>query len=166
MGNDLTRGRVPRRLRSPTAASTTTSASRPLEALRTSWSPTPAASWRDDPIPPRTGRATSLRVLGVIDNQVRALRKRQVIDAFQAPRPRGLYSASAATSPTSPCRSLPVHPAGTTGWPISTRLDALGSRDQELLVNWGYAACDAGLRSFYRPSATRPPTLPYPDALE
>ena len=87
---------------SPTAASTTTSAWRPPgSATRPFWSATPAGSCRRRRSRRRLG-AASYRVLNLIDNQVRSLRKRQVIDSFKAraKHARAPIGASAPTSPT------------------------------------------------------------------
>jgi NTE family protein len=35
---------------------------------------------------------------------------------------------------------------------------------QERLINWGYAICDASLRSFFRPELPAPIAFPYPAA--
>ena len=45
---------------------------------------------------------------------------------------------------------------------LPTRLDAVPEELQEQLINWGYVATDAGLRSHVDSSAGRG-VLPYPD---
>jgi NTE family protein len=45
---------------------------------------------------------------------------------------------------------------------IRTRLDAFNEEEQETLVNWGYAACDAAMRSWVDPAAPAPAGWPYP----
>jgi NTE family protein len=44
---------------------------------------------------------------------------------------------------------------------IETRLAALDEETQERLINWGYAVCDASLRTHYDRSL-EPGTFPYP----
>jgi NTE family protein len=34
--------------------------------------------------------------------------------------------------------------------------------DQERLINWGYAVCDAGMRKHVDPALPAPPSFPYP----
>jgi NTE family protein len=88
------------------------------------------------------------RILGLIDNQVRSLRKRQVIDSFKSGVRSGAYwgirtnIADYQLDRTLPCpfaRTLALAE-------IPTRLKRLPDRDQERLINWGYAVCDAALR--------------------
>jgi NTE family protein len=45
---------------------------------------------------------------------------------------------------------------------IKTRLSWMSPTRRRQLVNWGYAACDAGLRSYVEPRLTEPPGFPYP----
>ena len=46
---------------------------------------------------------------------------------------------------------------------LSTRLVALDQSTRQRLVNWGYAAADAGLRSYVDPSLGVPAQFPYPE---
>ena len=162
----------PARSSSPTAASTTISGSRrPGSATRRSSSATAAASCR-----PRRSRKSdwarhSYRVLNLVDNQVRSLRKRQVIDSFKA---------KPATRP--PQGRLLGHPhrhrrlrAGRRA-ALPVRADDGAGRDadaaqaagrralQERLINWGYAVCDAALRKHVDPALAKPAAFPYPAA--
>lgn len=105
-----------------------------------------------------------LRVLSVIDNQVRALRKQQVVESLRAGDRDGMYIGirSAVTGypvqdPLAADPAVTRHLAG-----ISTRLEAMPENLQELLVNWGYVIADAGLRSYVDREAGRG-QLPYPD---
>jgi len=105
----------------------------------------------------------SVRVLKVIDNQVRSLRKRQVIDSFKNKMRQGMYvgiRSHVADYPLSD--SLPADPALTLELAATpTRLDAMDETLQEWLVNWGYVICDAGLRAYVLPGAAAG-HLPYP----
>ncbi|HVI18912.1 MAG TPA: hypothetical protein VM712_11075, partial [Gaiellales bacterium] len=47
---------------------------------------------------------------------------------------------------------------------IRTRLARIEEGDQKQLINWGYAAADASLRSHVFPDAAPPTRFPYPDA--
>ena len=106
----------------------------------------------------------SVRVLKVIDNQVRSLRKRQVIDSFKNKMRQGMYvgiRSHVADYPLSD--SLPADPALTLELAATpTRLDAMDETLQERLVNWGYVICDAGLRAYVLPGAAAG-HLPYPE---
>ncbi len=104
------------------------------------------------------------RVEMVIDSQVRSLRKRQVIGGFKANQRKGTYwgirsqIADYQLPDVLPCAQEDTHVLACT----PTRLRRLPSRLQEGLINWGYAVCDAAMRSHVdqRP----PPTsFPYPD---
>lgn len=113
--------------------------------------------------PPVDWARHTVRVLKVIDNQVRSLRKRQVIDAFRNKRP-GMYVGIRSHVDDFPLADpLPSDPAVAARLAgISTRLDAMDDDLQEQLINWGYVICDTGLRAHLG----KPPgagTLPYPD---
>lgn len=119
-----------------------------------------------DPDPDDDWVRHTVRVLNVVDRQVRALRKRQVVGSLKAKLRQGMYVGiwsdvrdfKRAVLPAD--LELTKELAG-----IATRLQSLGAEKQELLVNWGYAVCDAGLRSYYLADqlADAPPTpLPYP----
>ena len=113
----------------------------------------------------------SYRVLNLIDNQVRALRKRQVIESFQAQegqanRRKGAYwgirtnIADYRVDRPLPCpvdRTLALAET-------PTRLKRMDDRLQERLINWGYAVCDAALRKHVDPAIAKPGGFPYPTA--
>jgi NTE family protein len=105
------------------------------------------------------------RVLSVIDNQVRSLRKRQAIDAFEGGLRAGVYwgirtnIASYGLADALPApRDQTIKLAD-----IKTRLGRMPRVSQERLVNWGYAVCDAGIRRHVEPGP-RPSGFPYPEA--
>lgn len=93
----------------------------------------------------------SYRVLNVIDNQVRSLRKRQLIEAFKDPADEhdGAYwgvrtHIADYRLPT----VLPCPPERTIELAETpTRLKRIEPDRQERLINWGYAVCDAALRA-------------------
>jgi NTE family protein len=104
-----------------------------------------------------------LRVLNVVDNQVRSLRKRQVIDAFRAKTRDGMYIGIRSALADYPLPDpIPTDPAVTAKLAaVPTRLASLNADLQEQLINWGYAVCDTGLRAHIAPGSPRG-TLPYP----
>jgi NTE family protein len=107
----------------------------------------------------------ALRVLDLIDNQVRSLRKRQVIDAFERREREGAYwgirtdIADYALGDALPCPFARTLELANT----PTRLKRMEAELQERLINWGYAVCDAALRRHVDPGLARPAGFPYRD---
>jgi len=106
----------------------------------------------------------SHRVLELIDNQVRSLRKRQVIDSYQSGARKGAYwgirtniadyqLADPLDCPYDRTMALAETP---------TRLKRLDDDVQERLINWGFAVCDAALRKHVEPTVAKPLNFPYP----
>ncbi|WP_112240425.1 patatin-like phospholipase family protein [Kribbella monticola] len=118
-----------------------------------------------DPDPPSDWGRHLLRVLKVMDNQVRALRKRQVIDSFQRKVRTGAYiGIRSHVADYGLADPLPVDEAVASRLAaIPTRLDSMDEDLQKQLINWGYIICDTGLRAHLGkgPGAGK---LPYPDA--
>lgn len=107
-----------------------------------------------------------MRTVSVVDNQVRALRVRQMIAGFQSGERRGIYigiRSDIARHPT-PGRLPATRGQTATLARIPTRLAPLAPRVQERLINWGYAICDAGLRARLDRSLRPPLGYPYPEA--
>jgi NTE family protein len=106
------------------------------------------------------------RVLGVIDNQVRNLRKRRCVDAFKSGERLGAYWGIRTDIADFPLADpLPApHEATMALATLSTRLARLDGVVQERLINWGYAAADAGLRAHVDTGLPRPGGFPYPAA--
>lgn len=107
-----------------------------------------------EPEPKTDWARHSYRVLNMIDSQVRALRKRQLIDSYQNNLRKGAYwgigtniadyqLAGPMDCPFDRTTELAATP---------TRLKRLDDDRQERLINWGYAVCDAALRKHYDPS--------------
>ena len=109
----------------------------------------------DDPAPDWARH--TLRVMKIIDSQVRSLRKRQIVGSFKAQVRDGtmwdIRSPSLSGVPESTVRELAATP---------TRLQAMDDKRQERLVNWGYLSCDAALRAHVDPTLPPAPGLPYP----
>lgn len=102
----------------------------------------------DEPDPASDWVRQTTRVLSLIDNQVRSLRKRQVIGSLTARRRTGMYvgiRSSVADFPVWVRKAKPGVTQRLAGLP--TRLAAIEETVQERLINWGYVICDAGLRS-------------------
>jgi NTE family protein len=108
----------------------------------------------------------SYRIFNLVDNQVRALRKRQVIDSFQSQVRKGAYwgirtniehyqLADALACPFDRTLTLAETP---------TRLQRMDDNLQERIINWGYAVCDAALRKHVDPTLAKPKGFPYPSA--
>jgi len=109
-----------------------------------------------------------IRVLDIVDNQVRSLRKRQVIEAFKTHGSfhNGTYWGIRShvndyhltdSFDCSEARTLELAQT-------PTRLQALDPEYQERLINWGYAICDTAIRA-HVDSAISKGKLPYPSSL-
>jgi len=114
---------------------------------------------------PRTDWARhALRVADIIDNQVRSLRKRDLIASFGAGIKRGAYwGIQTDMGHFGLVNALPCPLEKTILLAkLETRLKRLAPEVQERLINWGYAACDAALRRHVDPTLPAPQTFPYP----
>lgn len=92
----------------------------------------------------------SIRVLDTVDNQVRSLRKRHLIESYQRGDHTGTYWGIRTnwkdyklTDDPLGCRNRNPIPLAE----IPTRLQRMPSAQHDKLVNWGYAVCDAALRA-------------------
>jgi NTE family protein len=113
--------------------------------------------------PARDWARQTYRVLNLIDNQVRALRKRQVVGSFVDGERLGAYwGIGTDISHYGLADSLPF-PRETSLRlaETPTRLAALAPETQQQLINWGYAVSDAALRAHLNTSFPKPPKLPY-----
>lgn len=112
-----------------------------------------------------------LRVIDLIDNQVRSLRKRQLIDSYilgknEPDNPRGRQGAfwgirsdirNYGVDPHLPCSLQHCTELAE----LKTRLKAMSPRLQERLINWGYAVTDTALRRHYDPAIPAAHDFPY-----
>jgi NTE family protein len=103
-----------------------------------------------DPDPHRDWARHSLRVLDIVDNQVRSLRKRDLIDSYERKDHNGTYwgirtSFADYKLADDPLKCLTRNPVPLAE--IPTRLEAMPRDVQNRLMNWGYAICDAALRA-------------------
>ena len=124
-------------------------------------------SYEAEASPHRDWGRHTLRTLFTIDNQVRSLRRRQVVGAFRAKPPlkKGSFWSIASDFSTGfgvpsplPC---PIQQTAELA-KISTRLGRLPDELQMRLINWGYAACDISVRKFLLTAASPPAAFPYP----
>jgi NTE family protein len=88
--------------------------------------------------------------LDVATDQARALRKRALISDLDAQERLGAYwgidtkiGEYPPVDDRLPCRDAVVRPLAE----IRTRLNAFSDEEQGQLINWGYALCDAAMRS-------------------
>jgi NTE family protein len=106
----------------------------------------------------------SLRINSLIDNQVRSLRKRQIVAAFKSGGRKGAYwgmwtdpaeypAASALALPPDAARALAETP---------TRLAAMPEDLQERLINFGYGMAERAIRSYFDTNAAAATGFPYP----
>lgn len=106
----------------------------------------------------------SVRVLSVIDNQVRSLRKRQVIESFKSGDRKGTYwgiRTNISDYHLNTALSCPFDKTLRLA-DLATRLKRIGANDQEKLINWGYAVCDAAMRKHVDSTLPVPNDFPYP----
>jgi len=108
----------------------------------------------------------ALRVNDLIDNQVRSLRQRQLIDSFTSGERTGTYWATRSDMAHYPAAgTLPCPFAATQKLAaVPTRLTSLDDTTQKRLINWGYAICDAAMRGHVVPGGAAPASFPYPAA--
>ncbi|WP_064696124.1 patatin-like phospholipase family protein [Rhizobium aegyptiacum] len=109
------------------------------------------------------------RVIDTMDNQVRSLRRRDLIGGFKAAkraetlglndsaksalrsRTRGVYwSIDSKDAELKPYASYTLPPASVVPSEVGTYLHFLGARETEHLTNWGHYVCDAMLNRFYQ----------------
>jgi NTE family protein len=114
--------------------------------------------------PKRNWPMQLLRVLTVMDNQVRELRTGSLLKSYQDKQFAGTYWATysnivnfelpdALPAPAEQTRALAE---------TKTRLTKTPEKVQDQLINWGYAVCDAGMRRWVCPGAASKPEFPYP----
>jgi NTE family protein len=115
------------------------------------------------PDPPSDWARHGLRINDIIDNQVRSLRVRQVIGAFERGERAGAYwGIRTAISDYAVPDALPSPEEKTLALAATpTRLKRLDGTLQERLINWGYAVCDAAMRRHVLPHAAAPSAFPY-----
>jgi NTE family protein len=111
-----------------------------------------------------------LRVLDVTMDQVQGLRLRDLVDRYQRKEREGAYwglntdigryvpTGGPLVPPT-----LPVSPQARDALAsMRTRLNQFKPEEQERLINWGYAVCDAAMRCYGGCPAEPAAKWPYP----
>lgn len=114
----------------------------------------PAANWASH----------GLRINSLIDNQVRSLRKRQVVSAFESGIRSGSYwgmRSDPAKYPAPSQLSLPRNKTDELAR-TPTRLAAVPDELQERLINFGFGMAERAIRSHVDPNALAAPGFPYP----
>jgi NTE family protein len=113
--------------------------------------------------PPHEWLGQAYRVLDVIDNQVGALRKRVLIGSYINKLREGTYwgittdIANYKLATALACdHSFTLKLAAT-----PTRLTAMEVQLQHQLIDWGYAVCDAAMRTHVVPAAPVPTQSPF-----
>jgi NTE family protein len=124
-----------------------------------------------DPDPARDWARGIIRVLHLMDAQVRSLRRNAVVSAFEDTNDPhdGFFISTVSEFATWPVPKkrpyLDVDPVITRRLAkISTRLNEMPEEQQELLINWGFAVADAGLLAYLDEDLPLA-ALPYPNRL-
>jgi len=121
---------------------------------------------KSDPEPKKDWAGHMFRILQVIDNQVRSLRKKQLIDSFKNGARNGTYwgiRTNIADYDLPDAMNFPFDKTMELA-KVKTRLKRLDSATQERLINWGYAVCDAAIRRHVDGSFEAPRSFPYSES--
>jgi NTE family protein len=117
--------------------------------------------------PKRDWGRHAYRVLELIDNQVRSLRKRQLIGSY---KDEGDVHNGAYWGIRSDIRKYSEAAGNALPAPLErtleladtpTRLKRIDDLRQERLINWGYAICDAAIRRHVDSELAAPGGFPY-----
>lgn len=107
-----------------------------------------------------------VRVLNVVDNQVRSLRKQDLIQSYISGDRQGAYwGIRTDITRYNLADALPC-PVGKTMAlaDVPKQLERLDDGTQERMINWGYAVCDAALRRHVDSTLPAPSGFPYPES--
>jgi NTE family protein len=104
----------------------------------------------------------SYRILNLIDNQVRSLRKRMILGNRQKTVAYWSIRTDLDVFNDTPHRADLSKEFRDKLAMVPTRLKALPDYIQDGLINWGYIACDAILRRHYSEDLPLPESIPYP----
>ncbi len=116
--------------------------------------------------PKRDWPRHTYRAINLIQNEGLSLRRRVLIASYRSGRMKGAYWGITTDIANYGRRdALPCPADRTTALAhVPTRLAALPDAVQERLINWGYAVCDAALRTHVDPALAPPHGFPYPAA--
>jgi NTE family protein len=118
----------------------------------------------DDASPPSDWARQSMRVMEIIDQQVRNLRLLQVVGSLKRDERNGAFwsirsdLADYALADALPCPQPKTAKLAAT----PTRLRKMPETLQEQLINWGYAVTDAAIRRYWSNAIPMPQAFPYP----
>ena len=122
------------------------------------------AKFKEDGDQPHDWARHSVRINSVIDNQVRSLRRRQVIAAFNSEHDPHQGAFWAMWTPISKYKvqsALDVNDdRGLELARISTRLAEMKPAEQNRVINYGYAMAERAIRAWFDPSAFQPKAFP------
>ncbi len=110
----------------------------------------------------------SRRLMDLLQHQTSSLRRRQAIAAFRdetEPHKGTYWGIQTLLADYRQPDALPCPPDRTAAIAaIDTRLAALSDSDQERIMNWGYAVCDAAMRCYVDDfkSSPAPAGFPFP----
>lgn len=106
-----------------------------------------------------------LRALNIAMDQTRALRTRNLIKIAQFKNQKiGFWDIDGTGIDIPPIGAIPWSPKVAAKIAnLPTQLRPFQPRDEKLLMNWGYASCDAVMRQHVDPNAPTEPWLPYPE---
>ncbi len=104
------------------------------------------------------------RALDIATDQARGLRARYMMDLAEARQQKVAYWSIDTPYGKYPAANKLLCSAAKTGHlkDIRTRLNRFDKAEQESLINWGYALCDAAMRSYVANSAIGPRGWPCP----
>ncbi len=120
----------------------------------------------DDAAPPGEWAGQSLRIMDVITQQVRNLRRQQIVGLMERKERQGAFwSVRTDIARYAVVDALPCpHEMTRVLAAVPTRLAAMDEALQMKLINWGYGITDAALRRYWSEGGIAPPTsFPYPD---
>ena len=105
--------------------------------------------------PRRNWIGHAMRVFDTVDNQVRSLRKRQLMASYRGGALTGCYwgirtDVADYGNPDDPLGARSRDPSQLAALP--TRLKRMPRSMQDRLMNWGYAVCDTALRTHVTPA--------------
>lgn len=118
-----------------------------------------------EPDPQKDWVQQSIRVLDIITDQTRALRKRRLIDDFIHNVRQGAYWGLATHIDNYGLATAMIKDNARTAQQktIRTRLDRFSDKEQSRLVNWGYALTDAAMRTHVLENDPGPGQWPFPN---
>lgn len=117
-----------------------------------------------EPAPKRDWAQHGIRVLEVIDSQVRALRKRQLVDSYRRNIREGTYwgiRSDVVDYQLPDPLAIPEADVARAR-SVKTGLSRLDDATQRALLNWGYVIADTALRRWVDPTLPKPNRLPIP----